>query len=297
MNLKSKIDHQLRIGQEKTQATDLFGMHNIVTEECPICMNSKMMDESLFCFTPCCGVSICMECSEASHESGLQSCMYCRQREPPNLIEHMKNLAIKNGDAAMYLSDAYRIGTDGLRVNLKNAVHWLLKAASLGNAFAYGTLSKLYDNGTYVDACQTKRRICLEIAAKMGDATARRTLRSILAQEPWQMQNVVRHDIILACCGDKNFISRLFDYHRNGWVDKDVLNRTLAMYKEHSTTLRVKEPFPKSSQHSSSAENGEKVAKGRQQSSSAENGKKVPKGRKMEMLQGKLGTKGGTKLS
>ena len=239
MNLKSKIDHQLRIGQEKTHATDLFGMRNIVTEECPICMNSKIIGAGLFCFLACCGVSICIECEKACNESGLKSCMYCRQTEPPNVIKHMKKLAIKNGYVAMYLSDAYRSGMDGLKVNLNNAVHWMLKAASLGHACAYGSMSKLYDHGTYVDACQTKRRICLEIATKMGDATARRTLRSILAQEPWQMQNVVRHDIIIACCGDKNFISRLFDYHRNGWVDKDVLNRTLAMYKEHSTIQQL----------------------------------------------------------
>ena len=239
MNLKSKIDHQLRIGQEKTHATDLFGMHNIVTEECPICMNSKIIGAGLFCFLACCGVSICIECEKACNESGLKSCMYCRQTEPPNVIKHMKKLAIKNGYVAMYLSDAYRSGMDGLKVNLKNAVHWMLKAASLGHACAYGSMSKLYDHGTYVDACQTKRRICLEIATKMGDATARRTLRGILAQEPGQIQNVVQHDLILACGGDKNLISRLFDYHRNGWVDKDVLNRTLAMYKEHSTIQQL----------------------------------------------------------
>ena len=154
-------------------------------KDCPICMIPLPVDGQQDNFKSCCGNFICNGCwyvmtSKAQMEGKSFEetlCAFCRTREyrgDEELIERLKNhMERGNADAHMALGAIYLQGIHGLPQDVTKSNELFLKAGELGCSGGYYNLAKAYELGRGVDINKKKARHFYELAAIMGDLSAR----------------------------------------------------------------------------------------------------------------------------
>lgn len=232
------VEQQIARGIEETHRIDLFDeIHK--RDECPICFEILPIEADGWLFMSCCGHTICHRCNVSLLENvNGQVCPFCRQNCPVGNTEYLaaiKSLAKRgSAEAALALSDAYRVGGNGVEVNNYKSLSWLVKAASLGSAASYGQLSQAYSNGIIVDRSSFRRRQCLEISAKKGSMKARRTLMDMCNNEGDFLAEK-RHRENAACGGCEVAMKNLFEEYKRGGIGKGRLDVILKHHQEHYT--------------------------------------------------------------
>lgn len=230
------VETQIVKGIEETHGIDLFDETH-KRDECPICFEKLPIESSGHIFMSCCGHIICQGCDLTMQdtENG-QGCPFCRNKPPVGNTEYLaaiKSLAKRGcAEAALALSDAYRVGGNGVEVNNYKSLSWLVKAASLGSAAGYGQLSQAYSNGVIVKRCPVRRRQCLEISAKMGSIRARCTLM-IICNNEGDFLSEKQHREIAASAGCEVSMKNLFQEYRQGGIAKKRLDEILKHYQEN----------------------------------------------------------------
>jgi hypothetical protein len=216
-----RITEQVEIGLTETCDIDMFADHPI-KDECPVCTNPLPLEERESIFTTCCGQLICGECVTATKERCVSGhlCPFCREGGQNNEFASIKAHARRgNCHAAIYVSEAYRTGENGVEESRYHHLKWLVTAASNGSDIAYGMLSQCYLNGIVVGRSELKRCQCLEIAAKKGDITARRSLAK-MDREAGDMERAMKHMEVAACAGCTVSLSNVFQGLREGIISK-----------------------------------------------------------------------------
>ena len=235
-NLIANVEQQISRAIEETQRIDLFDeIHK--RDECLICFKILPIEADGWSFMACCGHIICQRCNDQwlENKNG-DMCPFCRKNCPVGNTEYLaaiKSLSKRgSAEAAMALSDVYRVGGNGAEVNNYKSLRWLLKAASLGSAASYGQISQAYSNGIIVERSSVRRRECLEISAKMGSMMARRTLMGICSDEG-DFLSEKKHRENAACAGCEVAMKNLFNEYKQGGITKERLEVILRHHQLH----------------------------------------------------------------
>ncbi len=215
-------------------------------KECPICMIPLPVDNDngqQEIFKTCCGNFICNGCwyvmttkaqgEGKSFEETL--CAYCRTREyrgDEEFIERLEDhMERGNSDAISALGSIYCEGIHGLPQDMAKANELFLKAGELGCSGGYYNLGKAYDLGRGVDINKKKARHFYELAAIMGELSA----RGMLAGYEFESGNVtlaIKHVTISARAGHTASMDTLRNMKRVGGLMGHVTN------DEYELTLR-----------------------------------------------------------
>ena len=219
-------------------------------EECPICMLLLPIAAEEHSFESCCGKIICMGCIHAmameevrkgkkKEEMGM--CPYCRTPETSSDEEDAKRLTkqIEKGNAmACYnLAGRYADGIRGMRQDMTKANELWLKAGDLGCADAYFNLGISYGVGNGVEADKKKAKYYYELAAMMGNVTARHNL-GVFEGKAGNYQRTFKHMIIAARAGFTQSFDRVKKGFMDGHLTKEEYASALRAYHERQTEMK-----------------------------------------------------------
>ena len=195
-------------------------------EECQICfltMPSAGQKE----FKSCCGKLICSGCIYTMKEKGgkgkLDLCAFCRTPEESSDKEHMKRLKElmdKGNDWAFFQFGSYFVeGVRGMPKDINKALELWQRAGELGCAEAYFSIGAVNSSGRGVAVDKEKAKHYYELAAMMGDETARNNL-GFFEQKAGNMERAMKHYIISACGGYEEALFCVQRGYKNGIVTK-----------------------------------------------------------------------------
>ena len=220
-------------------------------EDCPICFLPLpiAMDEQSF--QSCCGKTICDGCIHAmamedmkkgkkkAEEVGI--CAFCRTLRPSSdeeVVKRYKNLMESgNADAFYELAGCYADGDYGLQQDRVKANELWLKAGELGCAEAYFNLGNSYNNGMGVEVDKKKAKNYYELAAMMGDASARHYL-GCNEYNAGNYHRAFKHFMLAAKSGYKDSLDQVKEGFTMGIVTKDEYASTLRAYHESQTEMK-----------------------------------------------------------
>jgi len=210
-------------------------------EDCPICFLLLPLMESGWRYYVCCGKVICGGCCYApvyDNQGNIveKKCSFCRTLLPTTdeeLISRYKK-RMKAGDPiAIYnLGIYYRNGMHGLPQDYTKALELLHRAAELGCTEAYCNIGIAYDNGKGVEIDATKARYYFELAAMMGNETARYNL-GIMEKNAGNFDRALRHYMIAVRSGDDGSLNQIQKYYSVGLATKDDYTKALQSYQAY----------------------------------------------------------------
>ena len=222
------------------------------TQECPICMVPLPVDgETNDVFKSCCGKIICIGCQIGFWETGKGKkfeeilCAFCRRPEFNSDDELIKRLKVHmdkgNGDAITFIGAMYLKGMHGLPQDYEKAHKYFLQAGELGCASGYYNLAKLYESGLGVGEDNKKAKHYHEIAAMMGDVTARCCLGAHEVDDDSSTQAIRRahkHLMIAARAGHTVSLDVTKKGFMLGHVTKDEYAQTLRAYQKSCDEMK-----------------------------------------------------------
>ena len=184
---------------------------------------------------PCCSKRICIGCNFANAKreiaAGLeQLCAFCREPLTNSSQEEInKNIMKrikKNCPAAMCHMGKKRCNEGDYDTGL----HYLRKAAELGDAEAHYSLSVRYREGDGVEKDEKKEIYHLEEAAIGGHPYARHNLGCFEANND-NFERARKHFIISANLGDHDSLTCLKDLFAEGHASKEDYADALRAYQ------------------------------------------------------------------
>jgi tetratricopeptide (TPR) repeat protein len=202
--------------------------------DCPICCLPLPIDISKSGLMGCCSNFLCKGCHYANmkreEKAGLQRrCAFCREPLPKTdeeFDEYRMERIKKNDPVAIWQmgKQLYREG------KYEIALEYLTKAAELGDADSYHSLSVMYAQGHGVDKDAEKYVYHLEQAAIGGHPEARHNLGCIEGNNG-RYERSRKHFIIAANLGYHNSLSNLMTLYKNGHASKEDYADALRAYQ------------------------------------------------------------------
>eukprot|EP00956_Cyclotella_meneghiniana_P037002 scaffold133629_cov23-Cyclotella_meneghiniana.AAC.1 len=201
-------------------------------DECPICMIPLPCHEDECTYMSCCGKIICIGCRYClPHEY----CPFCNTAAPHSHEESIKRLSerIENYDphAMVVLSSFHRNGWHGLPVDQSKAIELLQRACELGSAAGHCHLGSTYRLGNGAEIDMKKAVHNFQIAAMMGNMSARKLLGCI-ELENGNLQHGMKHLMIAANSGLKVALDVIKQGFKRGLVTKEEFEKTLRGYQD-----------------------------------------------------------------
>ena len=252
LELKKRLDNLLSTYQKETKDIDLFAPILVSErEECHICMIPLPLDENETNFMSCCGKSICNGCTYKEVLNDLKSgipthglldklkCAFCRQATGTNenTIKATKKLMKKNNPQAyMQMASYYKRGGGGFQSDTKS-LEMIIRAAELGNAWAYSFIGDHYARGIIVEQDISKAKEFYEIAAKKGSIYAHKCL-AINHKEAGNNQLSIDHWKVAANAGDQVAMDNLMKIYKNKAISKLDLAQTLRAFQTSSNEMK-----------------------------------------------------------
>jgi hypothetical protein len=207
--------------------------------ECPLCFIPMPLHPTKCAYYPCCSKIACDGCSYThyvKHKS--DNCPFCR--EPSWDVEEDEKREMKrvkaNDPVAMREMGAERYDEG----DYDTAFEYWTKAAELGDADSHFQLSVMYRKGNGVEKDKEKEVYHLEKAAIGGDPVARWNLACI-EEENDNMERAVKHFIIAANLGYEDSMKSLWEYYKDGDINKKDLEATLRTHKAAIDAMKSSE--------------------------------------------------------
>jgi tetratricopeptide (TPR) repeat protein len=208
-------------------------------DDCPICFQLLPNRALGKTFMSCCGKTICHGCRH-THElqsSGHPSCPFCRLRVASSTKECIammeKRVDANDAEAILQLGKIYLNGDEdsGIREDADKAVNLFHRAAELGSAEAYHSLSAMYVRGLGVKKDDTKAIQYCEKAAMAGNVNARFNLGNMDA-DAGNFDQAVKHWLIAASCGHIKAVNEIKKAMCDGNATRDHYAQALRGYQQ-----------------------------------------------------------------
>ena len=235
-----KHNKELRLAAEKHDEK-LFKQPPPV-EDCPICFQRLPTLDSGSTYKSCCGKMICSGCSYApvyDNQGNIvaeKKCPYCRTPWPSsdeeNITRRKKRMEANDAIAMYDIGCYYRDGTNGYAQDHKKALELYHQAGELGYAGAYCSIGYSYEYGEGVEVDETKARYYYELAAMMGDATARFNLGD-MEVVAGNMDRALKHHMIAVRGGFVESLNMIKEMYSNGHATKENYTKALQAYQEY----------------------------------------------------------------
>ena len=203
-----RLDALVKKLEKELEGADLFAPLP-PTEDCPICIVPLSRLPTKRLYQECCGKLICMGCFEEckGFETGKREpdCPFCREPAPStdeDTLCKLETRASKNDSQALYnIGMYYNKGSNGLSVDKLKALHYLTRAAELGNSFAMTNIGMRYDDGKEVPVDNEKAALFSRVAALNGNIQGRHNIGAIEYDDFGNHQVGIRHFKIAAEAG------------------------------------------------------------------------------------------------
>ena len=219
-------------------------------EDCPICFLRLPCMDSGRRYMTCCGKEICSGCAHSPvtdhlgnrvNKVGERKCAFCRVTETgvnEELIDRLKKRMKVNDALAFYgLGCAYFQGRYGLRQNVDKALELWHKAAELGCATAHRNIGIEYLNGNVVRKDEKKAAAQLELAAMMGDESARGKLGDDEARGG-NVDRAIKHFLIAVASGSDQALGYIQAMFKGGGVSKEDYGNALRSRQAYLDEIR-----------------------------------------------------------
>jgi hypothetical protein len=215
------------------------------TEECPICMIPLPLEPDKKFFHICCGKVICYGCCfavtmEECEKEGVGACPFCREpklEDDKTIVARVEKLAKKGNGAAFNLLAHFYFYGKHVERDVSKALELYKKGGEHGYAESYFDLAKTYHRGENGEADKEKAKHYYELAAKMGDVSARCIL-ACLENKAGNTFLSYRHIIISARAGNEESIAELKNGYKGGFITKDEYAESLRLYQMRSNEMK-----------------------------------------------------------
>ena len=168
-------------------------------------------------------------------------CAFCRTPEASSDEEKVRRLEklVEKGNvvAIFQLGNNYANGNCGLQQDRVKAAELYLKAGELGCAEAYCKLGCLYTIGQGVERDGKKAKHYYELAAMMGDTSARYALGR-LEEIAGNAQRAQKHYMIAARAGCEKSLEIVKEGFVLGFVTIDEYGNALRAYQERQDEMK-----------------------------------------------------------
>jgi len=232
--------------------------------DCPICFLRIPSLTKGWGYQTCCGTIICSGCVYAPvydnqgnkvDNEKQNECAFCRTPAPytqEEAIERVQKRA-EAGDAVAIRNLGryyrkgmrgfkqhgayYRDGIFGFPQDHKKALELWHRAAKLGCAEAYCDIGNAYHNGEGVDIDLKKAIHYYELAAMMGNASARYNL-GVNEESRYSMDRALKHHMIAARSGLSESLDIIKQFYSDGHATKDDYTKALKSYQEYLSEIK-----------------------------------------------------------
>jgi len=211
-------------------------------EDCPICFLRIPTLNSGWRYMSCCGKVICSGCSHApvydnqGNKIDGGKCPFCRvvaPRSEKEAAEREKKRAEAGDPIAIYNQGSnYSLGLRGYPQDFTKAFELFHRAGELGNPKGYGTLGFCNMHGDGVEVNRHMAMLHYEMAAMMGDVTARYNL-GIEEKNEGNMKRAMRHYMIAVGSGHSQSLNQINQLYKKGHATKDDYTKALRLYQEY----------------------------------------------------------------
>jgi TPR repeat protein len=147
--------------------------------------------------------------------------------------ELMKRVEANDAGAICILANHYHKGERGLVQDPTKAMELWTQAAKLGSSEAQYNLGTFYNQG----GDSKKAKFHYEAAAMAGDEVARNNLGTMEARSG-NMERAVKHWMIAASAGEYNSMYNLIIAFKQGLVNRETIDSTLAAYNNSCAEMR-----------------------------------------------------------
>jgi len=217
--------------------------------DCPICFLRMPFLE--YIYQTCCGKEICNGCvfsplyDNQGNEVDNKKCAFCRLPTPDTDEEAMERLRkrIEADDplAMFYLGCYYDEGIYGYPQDYTKALeYWHRAAEELGHAAAHSNIGLAYVNGRGVDVDKEKAKHYYELAAILGDATARYHLGNN-ERKAGSIDRAIKHYMIAVRGGDSKSLKQIKQMYTYRHATKDDYTKALRSYQEYLGEIKSKQ--------------------------------------------------------
>jgi len=240
---KKDCEEHLRLAAERAAELhdiELFKQPPLLHEDCPICFLRIPTLITGWRHQTCCGKVICSGCIYApvydnqGNEVDNKKCPFCRVPTPTveERIE-LEKKRVKAGDPiAIYNTGMYyRDGTNGYQQDHTKALECWHRAAELGLSEAYNNVGGAYLYGQGVEIDTKKTVYYYELAAIMGNVSARCNLGIIMEKCKGKMDRVLKHYAIAVEGGDTKSLDAIKELYSKGHASKDDYTKALQLYQ------------------------------------------------------------------
>jgi hypothetical protein len=245
VNHREQHEEECKKRMTELRDRDLFTMPDgSHLGECPICclplpINARNV------FMGCCSKRICRGChyanSKREYEAGLEHrCAFCREPAPNSGEEGDKNIMKRikeNNDPAAMCHMGRKRCHEG---DYDTGLHYLMKAAELGEVDAHYNLSCSYRDGEGVEKDMKRQFYHLEEAAIGGHPHARHNLGCVAAKNG-DVERARKHLIIAANLGFHESLNALRQLYAKGHASKDDYASALRAYQAVSEEAKSAE--------------------------------------------------------
>ena len=195
----------------------------------------------------CCGKRICSGCVHApvydhqGNEVVEKKCPFCRTPAPTSDEEMvtltLKRIEAEDSNAMCNLGCDYEEGNYGLPQNYAKAVELWHRAAELGDARACFNIGYAYDMDNGVEVDKKKAAHYYELAAMMGNASARHNLGSAEARAG-NMDRALKHYTIAVEGGHAPSLDTVKNMYADGDATKDDYMKALRSYQAYLSEIK-----------------------------------------------------------
>jgi TPR repeat protein len=203
--------------------------------------NKVLASQGMEVYYSCCGKSICGGCVHSFLLSGnLGKCPHCKSelsaKTNADVLKEVINRVAANDPASIdRLAHYYRHGLEGFQQDRTKAIELFTKSTELGWSNAHYNLGSIYEEGGDLK----KAKFHFKAAAMAGHEGARYKL-GILESNLGNMERAVKHCMIAASAGGSHAMQMLITLFKQGFVNRESVNSTLAAYNDCCVEMRSK---------------------------------------------------------
>jgi len=233
---------ECRIRAAQLQDEKLFKQPPPEYGDCPICFLRMPSLTSGSTYYSCCGKVICSGCIHAplydnqGNKVVKKKCPFCRAPAAitdEKIVDKYRKRVEAGDPLAMYnVGYFYKDGMLGLPQDYTKAFELWHKAGKLGCSVAYHSIGVAYNNGAGVEVDKKKAKHYYELAAMMGDPTARYYL-GVREGRLGNLVRALRHYMIAVRGGNNNALKEIKELYSNGHATKDDYTNALQSYQEY----------------------------------------------------------------
>ena len=252
---REDCEEHLRITAElaaKLHDEKLFKKPPPFYEDCPICFLQMPTLLSGSRYMGCCGKVICSGCIHApvydnqgnKGSRADKSCPFCRNPAPTSIKEMIevtkKRVDAGDAEAICMLGSYYSEGDHGFTQDYTKALELWHRAADLEYAEAYNNIGTCYGNGEGVEVDSKKAMHYYELAAMMGNETARNNL-GINEENAGNYKQALRHYLIAVSSGNTESLNTIKEMYSNGFAIKEDYMKALQTYQAYLKEIKSKQ--------------------------------------------------------